>query len=397
MNLTTHCSNYSVGCKWTGKLHNLKNHIVKCSHSEIDCPNRCGVRLRASKLADHLEYVCVKRRVTCEFCSKDFSGEQLEDHEGNCPMESVHCENKCGAKMLRKYLARHSTGDCPKRPTKCPHCDKDFNFDILKTHFGNCPRYPISCPNRCDVLKIPREELEIHMKEHCKAAVTACPYKEVGCKHKCPRYHLDRHLTENQNVHMRTMFELVRTQKRQIETLQKQVSDLTVSHNGVLLWRIPEYTKSLQQAQKDQAEAELISPPFYTHRHGYKLQLSAFLNGNGGGHGSHLSLYVRVLNGEYDSLLEWPFSHDITFTILDQGDPLSSKRSHINVTFTPDPNWKNFQDPEIRRKDSDVDGSNLGFGYPKFVTHKDLKDNNYIKNNTLFIKATIDTSRVVIQ
>lgn len=56
----------------------------------------------------------------------------MEDHEGSCPMESVYCENKCGAKMLRKYLTRHSAGDCPKRPIKCPHCDKDFNFDILK-------------------------------------------------------------------------------------------------------------------------------------------------------------------------------------------------------------------------------------------------------------------------
>ena len=47
-------------------------------------------------------------------------------------MESVHCENKCGAKMLRKYLNRHMTGDCPKRATKCAHCGKDFNIDILQ-------------------------------------------------------------------------------------------------------------------------------------------------------------------------------------------------------------------------------------------------------------------------
>ena len=28
-------------------------------------------------LADHLEYECLKRRVTCDFCSKDFTGEQV--------------------------------------------------------------------------------------------------------------------------------------------------------------------------------------------------------------------------------------------------------------------------------------------------------------------------------
>lgn len=55
---------------------------------------------------------------------------------------------------------------------------------MFQTHLGNCPRYPIGCPNRCDMMKIPREELEIHLKERCKSALTVCPYKDVGCKHK---------------------------------------------------------------------------------------------------------------------------------------------------------------------------------------------------------------------
>lgn len=56
----------------------------------------------------------------------------MEEHEGVCPLESVHCENKCGAKMLRKYIDRHLNGDCPKRGIKCTYCSKDFSFDILQ-------------------------------------------------------------------------------------------------------------------------------------------------------------------------------------------------------------------------------------------------------------------------
>lgn len=389
--LNTHCNNYSSGCKWTGKLQNLKVHQDKCSHSERDCPNRCGLRLRTMNLADHLEYECLKRRVTCDFCSKDFTGEQMDEHDGCCPMESIHCENKCGAKMLRKYLNRHMTGDCPKRATKCSHCGKDFNYDILQTHYGNCPRYPIGCPNRCDVTKIAREDLETHLKENCKSALMSCPFKDAGCKHKCPRYLLDRHLADAKNPHMKSMFDLVRTQKQQINDLQKQVRNLSMNTNGVILWKIHDYSKKLQSAHNEQA-IEIKSPCFFTHRHGYKLQLSVFLNGNGSGLNTHMSLYIRVLPGEYDSLLEWPFSHDVSFTILDQGDPLSSKRSHISVRFTPDPAWKNFQQPS-----TDInDDSNLGFGYPKFVSHKELKDHNYLKGNNLFIKAAVDTSRFVI-
>lgn len=400
LSLTTHCSNYTIGCKWTGKLQNLQAHLSKCHFSERDCPNKCGIRVRTSKLADHLEFDCVKRIVTCDFCEKDFSGEQMEDHEGNCPQESVHCENKCGAKMLRKYIDRHVNGDCPKKAAKCQHCSKDFNHDILQTHYGNCPRYPIGCPNRCDALKIAREDLEVHLKEQCKSALVSCPYKEAGCKHKCPRYNLERHLTDSAQLHARATFELVRTQRHQIAELQRRMDEVTVNSNGQMLWRIDNFSQRLQQAQAEQ-QVELKSPCFRTHRYGYKLQLSAFLNGNGSGMGTHLSLYVRVMPGEYDSLLEWPFTHNITFSIMDQGDPLSSKRSHVSIRLSPDPTWKNFQQPKLPSNRNSTpnlanDDSLLGFGYPKFISHKELKDHSYLKGNILFIRAVVDTSRIVI-
>ena len=138
--------------------------------------------------------------------------------------------------------------------------------------------------------------------------------------------------------------------------------------------------------------------------------MSAFANGNGSGTGTHLSLYVRVVNGEYDPLLEWPFTHDVTFTVLDQGsssDPTtttsSKPRQHVSVRLSPDPTWKNFQQPQVtnpqnKRMSALVDDSLLGFGYPKFISHKQLNDHNsgYLKGNCLFIKAVVDTSTIVI-
>ena len=35
---------------------------------------------------------------------------------------------------------------------------------------------------------------------------------------------------------------------------------------------------------------------------------------------------------EYDSLLEWPFSYKVTFSIMDQSDPSLSKPQHITET-----------------------------------------------------------------
>ena len=43
-----------------------------------------------------------------------------------------------------------------------------------------------------------------------------------------------------------------------------------------------------------------------------------------------MSLYVAVLRGDYDALLTWPFSHRVTFTLLDQcQDPAGE----VNVLF----------------------------------------------------------------
>jgi len=38
------------------------------------------------------------------------------------------------------------------------------------------------------------------------------------------------------------------------------------------------------------------------------------------GEGSHLSVYIHMLTGEYDALLEWPFSQPITFQLIDQNE-----------------------------------------------------------------------------
>lgn len=69
---------------------------------------------------------------------------------------------------------------------------------------------------------------------------------------------------------------------------------------------------------KTREGVELLSPIFLTSQYGYKLQASLFLNGNGAGDGSHISVYIKILPGDYDALLRWPFAHSVSFTIFDQ-------------------------------------------------------------------------------
>lgn len=44
----------------------------------IPCPNRCSVKLTRRDLPDHLQHDCPKRKVKCEFCGSEFTGEAYE-------------------------------------------------------------------------------------------------------------------------------------------------------------------------------------------------------------------------------------------------------------------------------------------------------------------------------
>ena len=50
---------------------------------------------------------------------------------------------------------------------------------------------------------------------------------------------------------------------------------------------------------------------FYTAKYGYKLCLRLYLNGDGTGKRTHLSLFIVIMRGEYDALLSWPFRNKV--------------------------------------------------------------------------------------
>ncbi|XP_057684925.1 TNF receptor-associated factor 4-like isoform X2 [Corythoichthys intestinalis] len=337
--LPIRCIHSEEGCRWTGQMKQLQGHFSTCAFNVIPCPNRCSVKLTRRDLPDHLQHDCPKRKVKCEFCGSEFTGEAYENHQ------------------------------------------------------YHCPRFPVQCPNQCGTPNIAREDLANHVKDNCGSALVLCPFKDAGCKHRCPKLAIGRHLEDTTKSHLTMMCNLVGRQRQEILELRREMEELSVSHDGVLIWKLSDYSRKLQEA-KLRSNHEFFSPPFYTHRYGYKLQVSAFLNGNGSGEGSHLSVYIRVLPGEYDNLLEWPFAYKVTFSILDQSDPSLSKPQHITETFNPDPNWKNFQKPCSAR--NSLDESTLGFGYPKFISHEEIKKRNYVRDNCVFVKASIEIPQKIM-
>lgn len=356
-----------------------------CKHDAVACPNKCGSQIPRVMMTDHLTFTCILRRATCEFCNAEFTGQELEDHAGTCTQEPIYCEAKCGARVLRGRMSIHRTKDCLKRMRRCQYCNREFSADTLSAHSSSCPRSPVPCPQRCDINPIPRSELEAHLRDECKALAIQCTFREAGCRFKGPRQMLESHLESNTASHLSLMVSLAGRQGQQIQSLKSAIAKLSINYTGTLLWKVTDWSMKMAEA-KSKDGLELVSPPFYTSQYGYKLQASMFLNGNGPGEGSHVSVYIKVLPGEYDALLKWPFAHSITFTLFEQG--VHGGQGGVAESFVPDPSWENFQRPS-REPDS------LGFGFPRFISHDQLTKRPFIKDDVVFLRVKVDPSKIV--
>ena len=150
------------------------------------------------------------------------------------------------------------------------------------------------------------------------------------------------------------------------------------SYDGQLLWKIPDYARKRNDAVTGQ-QVSFYSPCFYTSRYGYKMCARIYLNGDGMGKGTHISIFFVVMRGQYDALLRWPFRQKVTFMLLDQDNV-----EHVIDAFRPDPNSSSFQRP--RRE------TNIASGCPMFCSLAELNNHAYIRDDAMFLKIIVDIS-----
>ena len=145
---------------------------------------------------------------------------------------------------------------------------------------------------------------------------------------------------------------------------------------GTLLWKIDGYQRKRRDAING-VKAALYSHPFYSAQYGYKMCAKIYMNGDGFGKGSHLSLFFVVMKGDYDALQTWPFQKKITMMLLDQGNG-----DHVIDAFYSDPQSSSFQRPK-----SDM---NIASGSPLFMPLDSLSNRQYIKDDVMFVKIIVD-------
>lgn len=142
--------------------------------------------------------------------------------------------------------------------------------------------------------------------------------------------------------------------------------------NGCYFWKIPEFSRHFQNA-KSGLVTSLMSPPFYSKM--YKMCLRLYLYGDGMARGTHISLFIVIMKGEFDDILQWPFILPVTLKLLNQ-----TGGQNISRLCCPDPSSSSFQKP--------ISDMNIASGCPDFVTLSSLF-NNYITNDTISFFAEV--------
>ena len=158
--------------------------------------------------------------------------------------------------------------------------------------------------------------------------------------------------------------------------LEHKDQDHPTSTNGTLLWKIGDFSRKRPDAVNG-VQTSIYSPPFYTSQYGYKMCARIYMNGDGFGKNTHISLFFVVMKGEYDALLPWPFQKKITMMLLDQ-----SNGEHMIDAFRSDPESSSFQRPK--------NNMNVASGSPLFMPLDGLSNRVYVKEETMFIKIIVD-------
>ncbi|XP_064396235.1 TNF receptor-associated factor 5-like isoform X1 [Halichondria panicea] len=137
-----------------------------------------------------------------------------------------------------------------------------------------------------------------------------------------------------------------------------------VTSNGTVIWKIPDITRQRSEAIEGKTQC-LYSPYFYTVC-GCKVCLRLYLNGDGMGKGTHISLFI-----DCDKL---PFKRKISLTLIDQKQ---IKHPISQVLKPPAPQMDNSQSE-----------MNIASGFPMFAKQAALDSNSYLHNDCMYLKCS---------
>ncbi|XP_021546832.1 TNF receptor-associated factor 1 [Neomonachus schauinslandi] len=361
-----------------------------CPKCRGDDPQSVSPGSLLSQEKDHPEEA--EAEVGCPFagvgCSYKGSSKLLQEHE--VTSQTTHLNLLLG--FLNQRKAQQGAG-LSSRPMALEQNLSDLQLQAAVEVAGDlevdCYRAPRSeSQDELALQHFMKEKLlaELEGKLRVFENIVAVLNKEVEASHLALAASIHQSQLDREHIlslEQRVM-ELQQTLAQKDQALGKLEQSLRLmeeaSFDGTFLWKITNVTRRCHESACGRT-LSLFSPAFYTAKYGYKLCLRLYLNGDGTGKRTHLSLFIVIMRGEYDALLPWPFRNKVTFMLLDQNN-----REHAIDAFRPDLSSASFQRPQGE--------TNVASGCPLFFPLNRLQSpkHAYVKDDTMFLKCIVETS-----
>jgi len=413
-----------------------ENRHLGCKFVELACTYQCGELLQRYVIIKHETNHCRQRPSSCDYCKeyKSTFEDVTDNHLQVCKYYPVPCPNNCAPIMMeRQILEHHLSKECPLAMVECSFsyagCEVKLPRKELSAHIEENPRSHVSLLATYSQ-KLGAENLEkekhISLQKHLHQQQSA-ELKELRAHHahsnakwwllgavvlfllttliaklqklqqlsKCEEFQqsMQDFVAGEGQACQAAFLVWVKETERIIGGLNEVrwsftvfrilltlfVVSVIVAAVAILLHPVPRkirptwYSPPFYFEKHRQSHTVWYSPPFYTHPRGYKMRLRVDANGNGDAKGTHVSVFVCLMRGEYDDHLKWPFNRDITIQLLDQ----EGREEHHTVV--------------IRYTDGTTNRVTVGkrsceWGATMFIPHNKLSP-KFLKNNCLLFRV----------
>ncbi len=314
------CGNhYCEAC--IGRIKTNRNPCPLCNSPEFTTFLHKGV----AREVNALRVYCPKKTQGC-----DWQGElgHVDRHlnptanSSGCGFVMVECKYKCGGLFERRVIASHEADNCARRPSEVKMAFLARRLEMLATENKNEVEAKVTA-----------------LKTQLQAEVTTLQKEVIALK------------AENTSL------------KQQIEAQARTSQQLPPFYFTVYNYK---------QCKKD--NCLITSPLYYSHHKGYKMCLQIFPNGFKTGLNTHVTLFVSILRGEFDDMLEWPFTGRVT---IDMYSFKSEQWTQIQVV-----DFK--ESPVNKRYDC---SSNDGGGYYTFFHKTKLQQSTCSRKKVIHLFA----------
>ena len=319
--LKIRCSNHGVGCQWTGELGELK-HLESdngCGFVMVECPRKCSsfvpnlafqvTMVKRNDMQEHLTQSCYLRPYQCVFCGLKDTYEAITGwglvfpivdengyagHRAECPEAPLTCPNKCGADRIKRKNMESHRSQCPQEPVECPFAEAGCKVEVR------------------------RQQLEDHMTTGLQQHVMLLMIDRKQLKEGLDEVKVELNKVENERDEVKRELREVKAKLGKAETERDEIkAKLHETEDRLALCEVISNPANKLKSRGDSMEVTMPrfseyrhsgkvwhSPPFYYE--GYKICLAVHANGVGEGAGTHISVAILHLRGEFDGLLKWP-------------------------------------------------------------------------------------------